>query len=139
VIAQYLADRAGTTTLMPAPGTLERYRVLEWQNYITSELHKSFTPLFHADLEASAKQTLAGLLRKKLEWVDGQLAGQGRVLDPAQAVHRPAEPDPPRRPLANHRQGLSLRDRGQRGEESQQPLVLPDGGSASPWPRSEVG
>jgi len=76
VIAQYLADRAEATTLMPAPGTLERYRVLEWQNYITSELHKSFTPLFHAGLDASAKETLAGLLREKLEWVDSQLAGQ---------------------------------------------------------------
>lgn len=79
VIAQYLADRAGATTLMPAPGALARYRVLEWQNYITSELHKSFTPLFHADLDASAKQTLAGLLRKKLEWVDSQLAGKNHL------------------------------------------------------------
>lgn len=76
VIAQYIADHARATSLMPAAGTLARYRVQEWQNYITSELHKSFTPLFHADLDASAKKVLAGVLRKKLQWLDGQLAGR---------------------------------------------------------------
>lgn len=73
VIAQYIADHAGATTLMPAAGTMERYRVMEWQNYITAELHKSFTPLFRAELDVHAKHTLAGLLRKKLEWVNAQL------------------------------------------------------------------
>ena len=76
VIAQFIADHARTTSLMPAAGTLARYRVQEWQNYITSELHKSFTPLFHADLDASAKKVLAAVLRKKLQWLDSQLAGR---------------------------------------------------------------
>lgn len=75
VIAQYIADQAGAASLMPAPGTFARYRVMEWQNYITSELHKSFTPLFHDDVDATAKQALAGVLRRKLAWLDGQLAG----------------------------------------------------------------
>lgn len=74
VIAQLVADRAEATTLMPPHGTLARYRVMEWQNYVTSELHKSFTPLFASDVDATAKEVLAGKLRKKLEWVDGQLA-----------------------------------------------------------------
>lgn len=74
VIAQFVADQAGATALMPAPGSLARYRVQEWQNYITSELHKSFTPLFHPDLETAAKKTLSAVLRRKLEWVDSQLA-----------------------------------------------------------------
>lgn len=74
VIAQFIADQAGATLLMPAAGTLARYRVMEWQNYITSELHKSFTPLFHDDVDAAAKRALAGVLRKKLAWLDGQLA-----------------------------------------------------------------
>lgn len=75
VIAQLIADRAGAQHLMPAAGTLQRYRVLEWQNYITSELHKSFTPLFNKALGADARQTLKSLLRKKFEWVDARLAG----------------------------------------------------------------
>lgn len=73
VIAQYIADQAQATQLMPAAGTLERYRVMEWQNYVSTELHKSFTPLFHTDLDTNAKAALAALLRKKMEWLDAQL------------------------------------------------------------------
>ncbi|MBL8297994.1 MAG: glutathione transferase GstA [Rhodanobacteraceae bacterium] len=76
VIAQFIADRAGATSLMPAAGSLARYEVMEWQNYVTSELHKSFTPLFHSELDSGAKRTLAGLLRKKLVWLDSHLAGR---------------------------------------------------------------
>ncbi len=75
VICQYIADKASNTRLMPAAGSLARYRVMEWQNYITSELHKSFSPLFNAGFDASAKKLHAALLRKKFEWVDSKLAG----------------------------------------------------------------
>lgn len=76
VIVQYVADRAAHTALMPAAGTTERYRVMEWQNYITAELHKSFHPLFSADFDAAAKQTYSAQLRKKFEWVNTQLEGR---------------------------------------------------------------
>jgi len=76
VIAQFIADRVGASTLMPPAGSIERYRVMEWQNYVTSELHKSFTPLFNPELDAAAKRTLSTVLRKKLQWVDGQLASR---------------------------------------------------------------
>jgi glutathione S-transferase len=52
---------------------------MEWQNYITSELHKSFTPLFHGGLDTTAKKTLAGILRKKLDWVNQQLDGKSQL------------------------------------------------------------
>lgn len=74
VIAQYIADQAGATALMPAAGSPARYRVMEWQNFVTSELHKGFAPLFDAEVNAEAKQRLASVLMKKLRWVDGQLA-----------------------------------------------------------------
>ena len=61
---------------MPPAGSLARYRVMEWQNYVTADLHKSFTPLFHSDVDATAKKALAAVLRKKLVWLDGQLAGK---------------------------------------------------------------
>jgi glutathione S-transferase len=73
VIAQHIADHAGATALMPAAGSPQRYQVMEWQNYVTAELHKSFTPLFEAGLDATAKATLAALLRKKIEWVNTRL------------------------------------------------------------------
>ena len=76
VIAQYIADHAGAHALMPPAGSLARYRVMEWQNYVTADLHKSFTPLFHSDVDATAKKALAAVLRKKLVWLDGQLAGK---------------------------------------------------------------
>ena len=44
-IVQYIADQAPDSKLAPAAGTLERYRLMEWLNYITSEMHKSFSPL----------------------------------------------------------------------------------------------
>lgn len=74
VIAQYIADHAAKTTLMPAAGSMARYRVMEWQNYISTELHKSFTPMFNPAFDASAKSLHAQLLRKKYEWVDSRLA-----------------------------------------------------------------
>jgi glutathione S-transferase len=74
VIAQFIADKAGSATLMPAGGSLARYRVMEWQNYITSELHKSFSPLFNPEFDATAKALHSKLLRKKYEWVESKLA-----------------------------------------------------------------
>ncbi len=75
VIAQFIADHAGNVKLMPAAGSIARYRVMEWQNYITSELHKSFTPLFKREFDATTKDLHKNLLRKKYEWVDSRLAG----------------------------------------------------------------
>src|SRR5688500_6844017 len=46
VILQYLADRKPELGLLPPQGSMERYRALEWLNYIATELHKSYTPIF---------------------------------------------------------------------------------------------
>jgi glutathione S-transferase len=72
IISQFIAENASAEDLLPARG-LPRYRVLEWQNYISSEIHKSFSPLFNAAFSAEAKQTVRTLLRKKYEWLNGQL------------------------------------------------------------------
>lgn len=76
IIAQYICDRAGRTDLMPAAGSMARYRVMEWQNYVTSELHKSFSPLFGTAFDASARPVFVEILLKKFRWVDSQLAGK---------------------------------------------------------------
>lgn len=80
IVAQYIADKAGRADLLPAPGSMDRYRVMEWQNYITSELHKTFTPLFNPELDSSAKKTLDSVLRKKYEWVNAQLQAKDYLL-----------------------------------------------------------
>jgi glutathione S-transferase len=83
IICQYLADQAQARSLMPAAGTIERYRVMEWQNFVTSELHKGFSPLFGSKFDADAKALLTSTLRKKLEWVDTQLAGKNYLTGDA--------------------------------------------------------
>jgi glutathione S-transferase len=83
VIAQFIADQVAATWLMPAAGTRERYRVMEWQNYVATELHKSYTPLFADGLGAAAKKTLASRLRKKYEWVDTQLVDNAHLIGDA--------------------------------------------------------
>lgn len=76
VIAQYLVALAGTDRLL-SPAGLPRYRVLEWQNFVGSELHKAYTPLFSDGLDEDAKAILRSRLRKKYEWLEAQLPEQG--------------------------------------------------------------
>ncbi|WP_402721133.1 glutathione transferase GstA [Janthinobacterium rivuli] len=76
VIAQYIAERAGKQDLLPPVGNLARYKVLEWQNYITSELHKSFSPLFDSRIDAATKTLFIEQLGKKYKLVDSRLEGQ---------------------------------------------------------------
>lgn len=76
IIAQYVADKTQNVQLMPAPGTLARYRVMELQSYISSELHKSYSPLFNPAADEACKGLFRAALRKKYEWVNSKLAGQ---------------------------------------------------------------
>lgn len=75
VILQYLGDRAGSEVLPPI-GDFRRYRVLETVNYITTELHKSFSPLFNAAASDETKKFFREMLAKKFDHVERQL-GQG--------------------------------------------------------------
>lgn len=75
-ILQYLADQKPESRLAPKAGTLERYRLLEWLNFITSEIHKSFSPLFNPNADAKVKEYATQLLEKKFDWLEKQLAGK---------------------------------------------------------------
>lgn len=77
VVLQYIADHAPEARLIPPVGTLARYRVLEWLNYIATELHKGFAPLFHPTGEPRAHATEA--LEAKLTFVNDRL-GDGPYL-----------------------------------------------------------
>jgi glutathione S-transferase len=76
VIVQYLADQAPAKHLIPAAGTLERYRVLEWLNFIGTELHKGFGPLFNPNTPAEYKPAVLAQLRKRFDWVEKELTGK---------------------------------------------------------------
>jgi glutathione S-transferase len=75
-VVQYVADKAPASKLIPAAGTKERYRVLEWLNYITSELHKNFSPLFRPNTPDDYKPIARENLASRFGFVDKQLAGQ---------------------------------------------------------------
>jgi glutathione S-transferase len=79
-IVQYLADRNPASGLAPAAGTMERYRLQEWLNFITSELHKQFGPMFAANTAAEYKEILKEKIAKRLDWLAGELKGKDYLL-----------------------------------------------------------
>ncbi|EKZ5283604.1 glutathione transferase GstA [Klebsiella aerogenes] len=72
-IMQYIADRVPDRQLLAPVGTIARYQTLEWLNYVATELHKGFTPLFRPDTPDDYKPTVRALLEKKLQYVDEAL------------------------------------------------------------------
>lgn len=73
VIVQYLADRKPEGGLLPAAGSMERYRVQEWLNHITSELHKNYSPLFNREAPEDYKKIARANLAKRYGRIDDQL------------------------------------------------------------------
>ncbi|AXF59439.1 glutathione transferase GstA [Leclercia sp. W6] len=72
-IMQYLADSVADRQLLAPAGTIARYKTIEWMNYIATELHKGFTPLFRPDTPEEYKPTVRALLEKKLQYVNASL------------------------------------------------------------------
>jgi glutathione S-transferase len=79
-IVQYIADRAPAKKLAPAAGTLQRYRLFEWLNFISTELHKSHTPLFRSALPDEYKQTLLQNIGNRYSYVAQQIEGKDYLL-----------------------------------------------------------
>jgi len=79
VILQYLGDRSSVGEVLPPLGQFRRYRVLEWVNFITTELHKSFAPLFNSEAGDETKALFRDGIARKLDYVEGQL-GSGPFL-----------------------------------------------------------
>ena len=80
VIVQYIADLAPASHLAPPASTMARYRLMEWLNFITSELHKGFSPLFNPAMPEEAKLLARTKLMERLTWVDSQLAGKSYLM-----------------------------------------------------------
>lgn len=72
-ILQYLADQVPEKQLAPKVGTMERYRLMEALNYITSELHKSFVPIFNPAY-SGATEAAKNKLTAEFDYIDRQLA-----------------------------------------------------------------
>lgn len=72
-IVQYIADRVPSAHLAPANGTMERYRLQQWLNFIGTELHKSFSPLFNPAANEGWKSAARQNLVVRMEHVAQQL------------------------------------------------------------------
>lgn len=80
VVAQYLADLAPGKNLAPPAGTLERYRLQEWLNYISSEIHKGFSPLFNAKVPADVKPVFQEQLAIRIGYAVQALEGSDYLM-----------------------------------------------------------
>jgi glutathione S-transferase len=79
-IVQYLADQKPDSGLAPRAGTFERYQLMEILNFITSELHKGYGPLFNPKISADWKASVLLNLDKKFAWLSGYLGNKPYLL-----------------------------------------------------------
>jgi glutathione S-transferase len=82
-IVQYIADRAADKKLAPANGTLERYKLQSWLNFISSELHKGFSPLFNPGMPEEGKKVSKERLLTRIAHLDAHLASNDYIMGKA--------------------------------------------------------
>jgi glutathione S-transferase len=78
-VLQYIADRNPAAKLAPPAGTLERYRLVEWLAFISTEIHKSFSPLFR-DVHESVKEYARNNLTKRLDYAERALGSKPYLM-----------------------------------------------------------
>jgi len=79
-IVQYLADRHPDSGLAPSNGTLERYRLQEWLNFLTSEIHKSFSPLFNPAAAEGWKQAARENIVRRFDLITERLGPNAYLM-----------------------------------------------------------
>lgn len=85
-ILQYLGDLKPERALVPLPGTLDRYRLQEWLNFLSSEIHKGFVPLLYATQAGRYLETAKPKLEKRFAWIDKQMAHRAYLMGEAFSV-----------------------------------------------------
>jgi glutathione S-transferase len=80
VIVQMIADQASAKNLAPARDSAERYRLQEWLNFVTTELHKNFSPLFNPAIPDEVKAFFKDRIMGKFKYADDKLAGQDYLM-----------------------------------------------------------
>ena len=79
-IVQYIADQAPDKKLAPPNGTVARAQLQSWLNFIATEIHKGFGPLFNPATPEAYKTIAIDKLLSRLKWVDGELAGKSYLM-----------------------------------------------------------
>src|SRR5690606_22121991 len=73
-ILQFIADSNGAEVLAPRAGTVARARVSELLNYVGTELHVAFSPLFNPASDDAAKEAARTTVGKRFDWLESRLA-----------------------------------------------------------------
>jgi glutathione S-transferase len=79
-VVQYLADQKPDLGLAPRAGSFERYQLVELLNYIASELHKGFSPLFNPSISTDWKTAVLANLDKKFQWLTTYLGTKNYLM-----------------------------------------------------------
>jgi glutathione S-transferase len=79
-VLQYIADRNPAAKLAPAAGTMERYRLVEWLAFITSEIHKGFGPLFRKDAPDDTKNYARQNIATRAGWLNSNLGARSFLM-----------------------------------------------------------
>ncbi len=79
-IVQYLADQAPSANLVPQKGSMPYYRTLEWLTFISSELHKGFSPLFRSGISEAEKASVVERLAKRYDRLEKALSTGAYLL-----------------------------------------------------------
>jgi len=79
-VLQYIADLKPDARLVPAAGTFERYRLQEWLSFVSSELHKVFTPFFDPGAAESSRTAARNKLVQRLTWLATEIASRSYLL-----------------------------------------------------------
>jgi glutathione S-transferase len=79
-IVQYIGDKSPASGVMPAAGTMARYRQIEWLNFVSTELHKSYSPLFNPAMPEEGKAVYRERLKGRYKYVNEQLEGKQYLM-----------------------------------------------------------
>lgn len=80
-VLQYLADQKPEAGLAPRMGTMARYRMMEWMNFLTSEIQKQFGPLFNPRVTPEWRENQLSVLERRLDYLNGRLADKPYLMD----------------------------------------------------------
>lgn len=86
VVLQFLADQNPGSGLAPAVGTMQRYRIMEWLNFVATEVHKSFGPLFNPKAGDDVRATQIRMLGRRFEFLSTILAKQAFLAGPTFSI-----------------------------------------------------
>ena len=80
VLLQYIADQKPDAGLAPKVGTMERYHLMEWLNFVSTEVHKQFGPMFNPKITAEHKTNQLNLLNRRFDYLSQQLTGKQYLM-----------------------------------------------------------